>query len=75
MPAIPEDQRRAARASAESRYKQFVEHVVQQFAGGERFIDDVPREGIADDAELASVTKKNGWGLRLGHSHASSRSN
>ena len=61
-PLIPEDGRRAARASAESRYKQFVEHVVQQFSGGERFINDVPREGIADDAELASMTKKTGGG-------------
>ena len=57
MPAVPEDQRRAARASAESRYKQFVEHVVQQFSGGERFIDDSPRESIADDAELTAVAK------------------
>jgi hypothetical protein len=61
-PLIPEDGRRAARASAESRYKQFVEHVVQQFSGGERFINDVPREGIADDGEVASVTKKTGGG-------------
>jgi hypothetical protein len=60
MPAIPEDQRRAARASAESRYKQFVEHVVQQFSGGQRFIDDVPHESIADDAERASMAKTGG---------------
>jgi hypothetical protein len=57
MPAIPEDQRRAARASAESRYKQFVDHVVQQFSGGQRFIDDLPREPFADEAELTALTK------------------
>ena len=38
-PNIPEDGRRAARASAESRYKQFVEHVSEQYSGGRR----VPR--------------------------------
>jgi hypothetical protein len=57
MPAIPEDQRRAARASAESRYKQFVEHVVQQFSGGQRFIDNLPHESIADESELTMVAK------------------
>jgi hypothetical protein len=41
MPAIPEDQRRPARASAASRHKQFVDHVVQQFSSGQRFLDDL----------------------------------
>jgi hypothetical protein len=34
---------------AESRYQQFVQHLVEQFSGGRRFLDDLPRESIADE--------------------------
>ena len=51
-PTIPEDGKAAARSTAESRYRLFVEHVGQQFSGGRRFFDDLPREAVADDAEL-----------------------
>jgi hypothetical protein len=54
-PSIPDDGKRAARASAESRYRQFVQHVAEQFSGGRRFLDDLPHEPVADEVELASA--------------------
>ena len=54
-PTIPEDGKPAARQAAESRYKQFVEHVTQQFSGGRRFLDDLPRELVANDVELDAI--------------------
>lgn len=56
-PRMPEDGKRSARMDAESRYKQFVEHVSQQFSGGRRFLDDLPHEVVADDAELDAMTE------------------
>jgi hypothetical protein len=57
-PSLPEEGRSAARASAEGRYRQFVQHVVQEFSGGRRFIDDLPEERVADDAELGAILAK-----------------
>ena len=54
-PSVPEDAKRSARQLAESRYRQFVEHVAEQFNAGRRFMQDLPHESIADDAELAEV--------------------
>jgi hypothetical protein len=54
-PTIPEDGKRAARASAEARYRMFVDHIAEQFSGGKRFRDDLPQERLADEAELGSV--------------------
>src|SRR5580658_3270915 len=54
-PSVPVDAKPVARSTAESRYKQFVEHVVQQFSGGRRFLDDLPREVAANDAELNAI--------------------
>jgi hypothetical protein len=51
-PSISEDGKHAARMTAESRYQQFVQHVAQQFSGGRRFLDDLPRETLSDDAEI-----------------------
>jgi hypothetical protein len=48
------DAKAAARLTAESRYQQFVEHVGEQFFGGKRFFDDLPREILADGDELAA---------------------
>jgi hypothetical protein len=46
---------------AESRYRQFVEHVSEEFSGGRRFLDDLSREVVANDAELdAIVDNSNG---------------
>ena len=54
-PTIPEHGKAAARSTAESRYRQFVEHVGEQFSGGRRFLDDLPREVVANEAELDMV--------------------
>jgi hypothetical protein len=54
-PGMPEEAKRTARMNAESRYKQFVEHVVEQFSGGRRFFDDLPQELLADQAELVAI--------------------
>jgi hypothetical protein len=54
-PALPEDAKGFARATAERRYRQLIEHVGQRFSGGRRFLDDLPHESIADPAELDAV--------------------
>jgi hypothetical protein len=54
-PAVAEQSRGAARASAEARYGQFVEYVSRQFSAGRRFLDDLPRDLVADERELAAI--------------------
>jgi hypothetical protein len=49
------DRKAAARASAESRYRDLMQFVVRKFASGHRFIDDLPQEPVANDAELEAV--------------------
>jgi hypothetical protein len=44
---------RAAPTAAESRFAQFVEHIVERFTGAYRLLDDSPREAFADEVELA----------------------
>jgi hypothetical protein len=39
-PSIPEDGKGAARATAERRYRPFVEHVAEPYSGGRRLLDD-----------------------------------
>jgi hypothetical protein len=56
-PSIPEDAKRGARMTAESRYQQFVEHVGEQFSSGRRFLDDLPHESVAHEAELDTIAK------------------
>jgi hypothetical protein len=56
-PNIPEDQKPSARSSAQSRYKQFVAHLAEQFSQGTRFLDDLPREEVGDDSELGAATE------------------
>jgi hypothetical protein len=56
-PSVPEDAKPGARRNAESRYEQFVRHVAEQFSGGGRFLDDLPRESIADEGELTEMAK------------------
>jgi hypothetical protein len=34
-----------------------LEHVVEQFSGGRRFVDDLPNEPIADEPALAAVVQ------------------
>lgn len=54
-PHIPDHNKDYARRTAESRFAQFQEHLVEQFQGGRRFVDDLPREVIADEAELSRM--------------------
>ena len=59
-PSLREEARPAAREDAESRYRQFMDYVAQEFTGGRRLLDDLPREAIADDAELTAMATRNG---------------
>jgi hypothetical protein len=51
-PQIPDDGKVSARTSAHARFQQFVTHLSERFSGGHRFLDDLPREDLADEAEL-----------------------
>jgi hypothetical protein len=54
-PNVAEDARPFAKASAEVRYRKFLDDVAQQYSGGRRFIDDLPQEIIADSSELMGL--------------------
>jgi hypothetical protein len=54
-PRTSDDAKESARRTAESRFTQFVAHVVERFTGGHRFLDDLPREVLADEVELANL--------------------
>jgi hypothetical protein len=54
-PSLREELKPAAREEAESRYRQFMDYVVQEFSGGRRFADDLPREVVADNVELDAI--------------------
>lgn len=54
-PSLREELKLAAREEAESRYQHFKDYVTQEFTGGRRFLDDLPREAVADDAELSAL--------------------
>jgi hypothetical protein len=56
-PTIPEDAKPSARISAQGRYEQFIAHLAEQFSQGGRFVDDLPRESLADDAELEATAR------------------
>jgi hypothetical protein len=64
-PGLREERKPAAREDAESRYQQFKDYVTQEFAGGRRFLDDLPREAIADDAELNAIAANAGSARRV----------
>jgi hypothetical protein len=55
-PSAPE----GAMASAESRYRQFVDYLGKQFSAGHRFIDDLPREVMGEEVELANIAAQSG---------------
>jgi hypothetical protein len=59
-PSVDAQEKQSARRDAESRYKQFLEHVTWRFSGGRRFLDDLPRESIGDDAELTAFARNGG---------------
>ncbi len=54
-PSVPPQVKVDARASANSRYRQYVQYIVRQFSGGQRFLDDLPREVVADESELRRI--------------------
>jgi hypothetical protein len=54
-PKLDEGAKEFARRTSETRFSQFMEHVVQRYTGGPRFLDDLPREVFADDAELSGL--------------------
>jgi hypothetical protein len=64
-PALREESTPAAREEAESRYIQFKDYVAQEFAGGRRFLNELPREAIADDAELDTIAANAGSARRV----------
>ncbi len=64
-PSLREEVKPAAREDAESRYRQFKDYVTQEFAGGRRFLDDLPREAVADDAELDAIAANTGTPRRV----------
>ena len=64
-PSLREEVKPAAREDAESRYQQFKDYVTQEFAGGRRFLDDLPREAIADDAEHNAIAANAGSARRV----------
>ena len=64
-PGLREELKAAAREEAESRYQHFKDYVTQEFAGGRRLLDDLPREAIADDAELDTLAANAGSARRV----------
>jgi hypothetical protein len=57
-PSVADNAKDSARRTAESRFAQFQEYVIEQFQGGRRFVDDLPREVIADEAELSRIARE-----------------
>jgi|CZKU01.1.fsa_nt_gi hypothetical protein len=57
-PHIPDNAKDSARRTAESRFAQYQEYVIEQFQGGRRFVDDLPREVIADETELSRMANE-----------------
>jgi len=56
-PTLSPSQKDAARRSAANRYQQFMEQLAEQFTGGHRFLDDLPKVQFPDDAELEAAAK------------------
>ena len=51
-PSVPEEAKRSARSLAESRFKQYIDHVTAEYTAGRRFLQDMPHESVADEQEL-----------------------
>jgi hypothetical protein len=58
-PPIGDAEKEDARAGAESRYERFVRHVLQQFAAGSRFFDELSQEtvGLSEGPDGGSVAR------------------
>jgi len=59
-PAMAADSRKKAQAADEERYEKYVNYVAEQYSGGHRFLDDLARETLADDEELAAAASESG---------------
>lgn len=57
-PSLPKEAKEPARRSAAARFEDFKQFVVERFQGGPLFIDDLPREVIADEAELSRIASE-----------------
>jgi hypothetical protein len=57
VPAIPSSQKDAARRHSASQFKKFMEHLAAQFSQGRRFLDDLPKEQFAHDADLEAISR------------------
>jgi predicted DNA-binding protein len=57
-PDIEASAKDTARRSAESRFGKFIEYVVERFADGDRFFDDMPREVLAEEIELEKLARE-----------------
>ncbi len=57
-PQIADSAKDYARTTAESRFAEFQEYLVEQYEGGRRFVDDLPREELADEAELTRMANE-----------------
>lgn len=57
-PSVADNAKDFARRTAESRFAQFLDYVVERFTGGHRFLDDLPRETLADEAELTRLARE-----------------
>jgi hypothetical protein len=66
-PNIPEDGKKSARASAEARYTQFVQHVSEQFSAGRRLLEDLPGEPLGDEGELSAAGARPFQGTGISH--------
>jgi hypothetical protein len=60
-PNVADDARPFAKASAEARHREFLQHVAEQYSGGHRFIDDLPHEVIADSSELTRLATRSSF--------------
>jgi len=59
-PALAPEARKGARNTAKGRYRQFVDFVAEHFSAGSRFLDELPREGVADDGDAAKPAGASG---------------
>jgi hypothetical protein len=59
-PSLRDEAKPAAREDAESRYQAFKDYVAQEFTGGRRLLDELPREAIANEAELTAMATNTG---------------
>jgi hypothetical protein len=56
-PRLPKEARSSATASAEARYREFLDAVAARFASGKRFLDDLPQDQLTDPVALDSAAR------------------